>query len=87
MADGMETAPPFRGRRDVGSDPRCPIRRTRLTGCSSGRGAWSPVPVAAAPARSTPRMGAHHAHVKLLEEHDHPSIRDLVTSGYQVITF
>jgi hypothetical protein len=33
-------------------------------------------------------MGAHHAHVKLLEEHDdHPSIRGLVTSGYQVITF
>jgi hypothetical protein len=32
--------------------------------------------------------GVHHAHVKLLEEYDdHPSIRSLVASGYQVITF
>lgn len=29
-----------------------------------------------------------HAHVELLEEYeDHPSIRELVTSGYQVLTF
>jgi hypothetical protein len=32
--------------------------------------------------------GVHHAHVTLLEEYDdHPSIRSLVASGYQVITF
>ena len=32
--------------------------------------------------------GVHHAHIKLLEEYDdHPSIRSLVASGYQVITF
>jgi hypothetical protein len=32
--------------------------------------------------------GVKHAHVKLLEEFDdHPSIRGLVDSGYQVITF
>jgi hypothetical protein len=32
--------------------------------------------------------GVAHAHVKVLEEyHDHPSIRGLLTSGHQVITF
>lgn len=32
--------------------------------------------------------GVAHADVKVLEEyHDHPSIRGLLTSGYQVITF
>jgi hypothetical protein len=32
--------------------------------------------------------GVYHAHIKLLEEYDdHPSIRSLVASGYQVITF
>lgn len=32
--------------------------------------------------------GLQHAHVKPMEEyHGHPSIRDLVVSGHQVITF
>ncbi len=32
--------------------------------------------------------GVKHAHVELLEDyHGHPSVRGLVTSGYQVITF
>jgi hypothetical protein len=32
--------------------------------------------------------GVAHAHVNVLEEYDdHPSIRNLVASGYQVITF
>jgi hypothetical protein len=32
--------------------------------------------------------GVKHAHIQLLDEYQgHPSVRDLVASGYQVITF